>query len=736
MEASKELHLVFEKAVNDATKLNHEYVTLEHLIYAMLCETSFAKTMEDFGANITGLKAILETHLKTDCDDITLSAPEEPKKTFVIERVLNRAYTQALFMGKQDLTLSDVMLSILSEKNSIGVVYLNEFGVSKNKFTNYMQEQFENEDYPDESSNKNTQKALKSFTVNLNQMVKDGKIDPVIGREHELESIALSLGRRNKSNILLVGDAGVGKTAVVEGLAWRIVNNKVPDFLKDYTIYSLDIGAMLAGSKYRGDFEERFKMVLGAITEQKNSIMFIDEAHMMSGAGAGTQNTGTDLANMLKPALTKGDLKVIASTTWEEYRKFFEKDRALMRRFQRVTVDEPDAKTTAKILRGIKRYYEKFHGVKITNQAIDESIKLTTKYQTDKKLPDKAIDVLDVACSRFKLMPEVEKKVVDISQVQYEISKMINMPVENIAEQETSVLENLESNIKKVVFGQDQAIETIVDKVLINQAGLKDDNKPIGSFMLLGASGVGKTETAKQLAKNLGVKLVRFDMSEYQEKHSVAKLIGSPPGYVGFDDNAGQLITSLQEHPSCVLLLDEIEKAHPDVSQILLQLMDDGRVTGSNGKTADATQCVVMLTSNLGAASAEKPSIGFGSQTKAYDQEDFKRFFAPEFRNRLDGVVVFNKLEKPVMIKIIEKFLNQLRVKVKHKNITINATTEAMDLLVEQGFDPAMGARPLARIIDENIKKPLSKEMLFGKLKNGGFVELVTKDGKVEVEIQ
>lgn len=735
MEASKELHLVFDKAVSDAIKLNHEYVTLEHLIYAMMCESSFSKSVSDFGANVDYIKSNIEHHLKNNCDDITLDEPSNPKKTFILERVLNRAFTQALFMGKQDLTLEDMLLSILSEKRSIGVYYLNEAGITKQKYTLYIQEKYENNEYTEVEVNKESLKALKNFTTNLNDLVKNGKIDPVIGRDSELESIALSLGRRNKNNILLVGDPGVGKTAVAEGLAWRIVNRKVPEFLEDYTIYSLDIGAMLAGSKYRGDFEERFKMVLNAITNQGKSIMFIDEAHMISGAGAGSHNSGTDLANMLKPALSKGDLKVIASTTWEEYRKFFEKDRALMRRFQRVTVDEPDIKTTAKILRGIKRYYEKFHGAKITNDAIDEAIKLTTKYQTDKKLPDKAIDVLDVACSRFKLLPSTDKKVVDVAQIQFEISKMINMPVENIAEQETTMLEKLESNIKGVVFGQDIAIETIVDKVLINQAGLKEDNKPIGSFVLMGPSGVGKTEVSKQLAKHLGIKLVRFDMSEYQEKHSVAKLIGSPPGYVGFEDNAGQLITSLQEHPNCVLLLDEIEKAHPDVSQVLLQLLDDGRITGSNGKTADATQCIVMLTTNLGAAAAEKPGVGFGSRDNSYEMDEFKRFFAPEFRNRLDGVVVFNKLEKSVMMKIVDKFLNQLRNKVAHKNITINASEEAMEYLVDRGFDPAMGARPLERVINEDVKKKLSKEMLFGKLKNGGVVELVTKEGKLEVEI-
>lgn len=735
METSKELHLVFDKAVNDAKKLKHEYVTLEHLIYAMLCETNFADSLSDLGADVPQIKKNLENHLKNNCDDILLAEEANPKKTHIIERVLNRAFTQALFMGKQDLELEDMMLSILSEKRSIGVHHLNESGITKQKYTFHIQKKLESQDYDEVEVNKDSSKALKTYTTNLNEQVREGKIDPVIGRDRELESIALSLGRRNKNNILLVGEPGVGKTAVAEGLAWQIENHQVPEFLEGYTVYNLDIGAMLAGSKYRGDFEERFKLVMAALKKQAKSIMFIDEAHMISGAGAGTQNSSTDLANMLKPALTKGDIKVMASTTWEEYRKYFEKDRALMRRFQRVTVDEPDPATTKLILKGIKKYYEKFHNATITDAAIDEAIKLTVKYQTDRKLPDKAIDVLDVACSRFKLKKDVNERVVDVPEIQFEISKMIGIPVENIAEKQTNVLKDLSDNIKKYVFGQDTAIENIVDKVLINQAGLKEDNKPVGSFVLMGPSGVGKTETAKQLAKQLGVKLIRFDMSEYQEKHSVAKLIGSPPGYVGFDDNAGQLITSLQENPNCVLLLDEIEKAHPDVSQILLQLMDDGRVTGSNGKTADATQCILLLTTNLGAAAAEKPSVGFGKQESTYEQDEFKRFFAPEFRNRLDGVVVYHKLDKNVMKMIVEKFLNQLRAKVSHKNITINAGEETIEYLIERGFDPAMGARPLERVINEHVKKSLSKHILFGDLRDGGTVNLIIKDKKLEVEV-
>ena len=485
------------------------------------------------------------------------------------------------------------------------------------------------------------------------------------------------------------------------------------------------------GYDYLTDFEERFKLVLAALKKKGKTIMFVDEAHMMNGAGAGGANSSNDLANMLKPALTKGDLKVVASTTWEEYRKFFENDRALMRRFQRVTVDEPSKEVTTDILRGIKKYYEGYHNTVITEEAIEESIKLSVKYQTDKKLPDKAIDLIDVACSRFNLKDVKGDKIVGRDEIQFELAKIIKLPEEQVAEKETENLANLESNLKKSVYGQDPAIEGIVDKILVAQAGLKPDNKPIGSFVFMGPTGVGKTETAKQLAKQLGVQLVRFDMSEYQEKHAVAKLIGSPPGYVGYEDSAGLLITKLQEHPNCVLLLDEIEKAHPDVSQILLQVMDNGKLMGSNGKEADARNCVLILTTNLGATEAEKNTIGFSSEWEgAYEDTELKKFFAPEFRNRLDGTITFGKLSKEIMMKIVGKFLVELRDMVQPKNITIKIDDKALDILVDKGFNPKMGARPLQRVIDKEIKRPLSREMLFGKLKNGGTVTINVNDSK------
>jgi ATP-dependent Clp protease ATP-binding subunit ClpA len=728
VEPSEELQLVFEKSIKDARKLQHEYVTVEHLLFAMMCSDSFFKLMSGYGADVDYLKSNLEHYLKNNLDEIkTEETKYKPKKTQSVERVLNRAFTQVLFAGRAEIELNDVLLSMMSEKKSHAAYFIEKAGVDKDTFADYISSEHE-EAVADEEISGAAQKALKAFTTNLNGQAKLGKIDPIIGRSEELESLALALGRRNKNNVLLVGDPGVGKTAIAEGMAYNIVNDNVPDFLKEYEVYMLDIGSMLAGSKYRGDFEERFKLVLAGLKGKGKTIMFIDEAHMMNGAGAGGGGGANDLANMLKPALTKGNLKVVASTTWDEYRKYFEKDRALMRRFQRVTVDEPTASVTKDILQGIKKYYEDYHKTTITDEAIESAVKLSIKYQSDKKLPDKAIDLIDLACSRFNLN-NVEEKIVTAKGIEFELAKVVKLPAETVSQTETDNLANLEHNLKKVVYGQDTAIEDIVDKILVAQAGLKPDDKPIGAFVFMGPTGTGKTETAKQLSNQLGVELVRFDMSEYQEKHSVSKLLGSPPGYVGHEENSGLLITKLQENPNCVLLLDEIEKAHPDVSQILLQVMDNGKVTGSNGKEADARNCILILTTNLGAKDAEKNTIGFGdSMENNYEDTALKKFFAPEFRNRLDGVITFAKLGKEVMLKIVGKFLLELKVMVADKNVAITVTDEALDALVDQGFDPKMGARPLQRVIDKEIKRPLSRQLLFGNLKNGGHVTIDYKE--------
>ena len=728
VEPSDNLQAVFERAIETAKKLHHEYLTIEHLLLSMLDDDGFNKCITGYGADATVLKDNVKNYVYNKSKEITIEdVVVKPKKTQSVERILNRAFTQVLFNGRQRIEATDVFLAMMGEKKSWANFYIAQANIDKDKFSDYINSNSDEieEDQQDSSS----AKALASYTTNLNDQVKKNKIDPVIGRIDELENISLALGRRSKNNVILVGDPGVGKTAIAEGLAYNIVKGAVPEFLKDYTVFNLDISAMLAGSKYRGDFEERFKLVLKGLAKKGKTVLFIDEAHMISGAGSAS-NGANDLSNMMKPALSKGNIKVVASTTWEEYRKHFEKDRALMRRFQRITVDEPTEEMALQILKGIKKYYEGFHNVKIRDDALQASIKLSVKYQTDKKLPDKAIDLIDVACSRFNLKL-ADERIIGEREIQFELAKMVNMPEEQVAEQESENLVSLQTRIETEVYGQDIAIQEIVDKIFVAQAGLKSPTKPIGSFVFMGPTGTGKTETAKALSKHLGVKLLRFDMSEYQEKHSISKLIGSPPGYVGFEENAGQLITSIQESPNAVLLLDEIEKAHPDVMTVLLQVMDNGFITGSNGKKADCRNLILILTTNAGAQSAEKNAIGFGGQEKDYSDADLKKFLTPEFRNRLDGVVTFNKLGKETMIKIVNKFVDELREQVKEKGIRIKIDKEAVNWLLEKGFDAKMGARPLQRVIDKEIKRDLARLMLFGDLKNGGWLTITIEENKI-----
>ena len=731
VEPSDNLQAVFEKAIDTAKKLHHEYLTIEHLLCAMLMEESFVACLEEFGTKPENLKNQLLDYLQNRCSEITVSdVVVKPKKTQSVERVLNRAFTQVLFNGRQKIEPTDVFLAMLGEKRSWVYYYVALAEIDKDKFASFINSAGEEVEEEQEQSSQSS-KVLQAYTTNLNEQVKKGKVDPVIGRIDELENIALALGRRSKNNVILVGDPGVGKTAIAEGLAFNIVKGAVPDFLKDYTVYNLDISAMLAGSKYRGDFEERFKMILKILTKKGKTVLFIDEAHMISGAGS-AGNSANDLANMMKPALSKGNIKVIASTTWEEYRKHFEKDRALMRRFQRITVDEPTQEVTMQILKGIKKYYEGFHNVKIRTDALQAAIKLSVKYQTDKKLPDKAIDLIDLACSRFNLKLSDERTIGE-REVQFELAKMVQMPEEKIMETESFTMSALQDNVQADVFGQDQAVIEIVDKIIVAQAGLKSENKPIGSFVFMGPTGTGKTETAKSLSKHLGVKLLRFDMSEYQEKHSISKLIGSPPGYVGFEENAGLLITQIQENPNAVLLFDEVEKSHPDVSTILLQMMDNGFITGSNGKQADCRNLILILTTNAGANEAEKNAIGFGAQEKDYSDKDLKKFFTPEFRNRLDAIITFNKLHRETIVKVVEKFLDELRTQVKDKSIKIKVDKEAINWLVDNGYDSKMGARPLQRVIDKEIKKDLAKMMLFGELRGGGWLMVNVVDNKISL---
>ena len=736
IEPSKQLQKIFDSSVEITKGYKHRLITLEHLIFAIVSDPDSAEGLKAYGADVDYIKSNLDHYLKNNLKDIIAETENIlPKKTNSVERVLNRCFTQVLFSGRNQMEIADVIVSVLSEKNSFAFYFLTKGGIIKEKFVQHFQKHyieeddfFEGEQSGGALSNDQLDKIINQFCDNLSLKAKQKTLDPVIGRDQELEDIELVLARRTKSNVLMVGDPGVGKTAIAEGLARKIFEKKVPKFIQDHSVYTLDIGSLVAGSKYRGDFEERIKAVLMALERKGKIILFIDEAHMMSGAGTASQNSN-DLANMLKPALSKGGLKVIASTTWEEYRKYFEKDRALMRRFQRVTVDEPTPELTVKIIKGLKKYYEKHHNVVITPEAIEQAVKLSIKYMSDKKLPDKAIDIIDCASARYTLIDDpVEEgvqQIVDVEQVTYELSKMIKMPLETVAQKESKNLSNLESSMKQSIFGQDDAVDKLLDKIFVAQAGLKSPDKPIGSFLFLGPTGCGKTETAKQLADKMGMTLIRFDMSEYQEKHSVARLIGAPPGYVGYEENAGQLITKLQETPNAILLLDEIEKAHQDVSNILLQFMDNGFVTGSNGKQADGRNSILIMTSNLGAADNETNTIGF-SDLEKYDEDDkaVKNFFAPEFRNRLDAIVKFGKLSEDVVKTIVVKFIDELNNQVKDKNITIKADDEAVAWMSKKGYSKKMGARPLARLIDTEIKTPLSKKVLFGELIDGGIVTI------------
>ena len=745
LEANESLEGIFENAVNEAEKRRHEYVTIEHLLLSLITDNDVGLTLHDLQVNVGAMIKDVENYLDTKCGDIVAKGanPVHPRKTASLERLMNRAFTQALFQGRQDVTALDVLLSVFSEKKSYASVFLKTHNVNKEDLVDLVSaENIMSDDSigggPEQKLRPNqADKILKSYCENLNQKYFDKRINPVIGREDELEVLKQIMARRNKSNVLIVGDPGVGKTAIVEGLARRIAKNKadIPDYLKDHIVFSLDISSMLAGSKFRGDFEERLKLVLNALDQKGKTILFIDEAHMMVGAGS-TGSGGMDLANMIKPILTKANVKVIASTTWEEYRKFFEKDRALMRRFQRLQVGEPTADVAVKILKGVKQYYETFHSCTITDEACEDAVEYSQKFIADKKLPDKAIDIIDSACARLRLN-QVKDGRIDHDEIIKEISIVTGISIEQLSQKQAVNLKTLEEKMKMQVFGQDEALNTVIDKILVSRAGLKSLNKPIGSFLFLGPTGCGKTETAKQLASTLGVQLLRFDMSEYQEKHSIAKLIGSPPGYVGYEDShmgGGMLINEIEKNPHAVVLFDEIEKAHRDVSNMLLQVMDYGSITGSNGKKADCRNIVLILTSNLGAEEMERANLGFGESERTEDDDAMKRFFAPEFRNRLDAMVKFKKLGKDTMKAVVNKFLLELNTMTIEKRVEVNASEQAIDYLIEKGFDTKMGARPLARIIDDEIKQPLSRMILFGDLQEGGRVEVTVKDDKLVIE--
>ena len=716
IQADDRLKSIFDEAVKVARDNKHEYITLEHLLLVLIAQPEISEMIKNNKeAQYEQLVIDLDDHIKNKLNEIRTNDDVYPKRTQSTDRTVNRAFTQAIFSGHEHVNCFHLINAIHSEKQSHALYYLLKNGITKKMIVDYTVEHGIDELSETQVSAKQASKILSQYTVNLNDQAKANKTFTCIGRQDVVDEITLILGRKIKNNVIMIGDPGVGKTAIAEGLAHMIVENKVPDVLKDHTIFSVDVGSLIAGSKYRGDFEERLKVLLSILEKHNKAIMFIDEAHMMHGAGSGGQG-GVDLANLLKPALARGDLKVIASTTWEEYRKHFEKDRALMRRFGKVNIEEPTVEHAKQIMQGLKQQFEDYHRVKINDDAVDGSVDLAIKYITDRQLPDKAIDVLDRACAKAKIFDAF--KDVEMKDIQEQVSKISGVKFESIVQTKTASLENLDKSIKREVFGQDEVIEKLVDTVLVAQAGLKQENKPIGSFLCVGPTGCGKTETARKLADGLNYPLIKFDMSEYQEKHSVAKLIGAPPGYVGYDDGgSGQLINELEKRPNAVILFDEVEKAHRDVMTILLQAMDDAVVTSSNGKKVRLGNSIIMMTSNLGAEDMSANTLGF-VESKVHDGAvDINAFFSPEFRNRLDGILRFKSLTKKTMESIIDKFIGQLNDQMKDKKINIKLDKKAKTKLLEEGFDSKMGARPLQRVINQRVKLPLSKKILFNDIK-------------------
>ena len=730
------VNLSIERAVQHANALSHEYVTLEHLLYSIMEEEDVSDLLTKMKADVPIIASELEKYLK-ERDDITLPKKATPRKTLSLDRVFNRAVTQVIFSGRTKLHCRDIFVSLLSETSSHAFYILKKGGATRDKAIDILKKEFYGTTANGMVANGQIQGMpirFEDYCANLNQMALDGDIDPVIGREEELIEITECLARRKKNNVIVVGEPGVGKTAIAEGLALMIAEGQVPEILKEMTVYSLDVSSLVAGTKYRGEFEERAKAVFDQLSVKQNIILFIDEIHMIMGAGsAGGSNI--DVANLLKPLLASGKLHCVGATTSEEYRENFEKDRALQRRFQKVVIDQPNAKNTKKILKGLKQYYEAYHEVDYKDEAIDIAVDLAERYMHGKYNPDRAIDVIDVAGARAKL--HKHKGAITKTEIEQAVSKITRIPLDMIDAKQNANYEKLEGNIKKKLFGQDKAVSTLVESILVSKSGMRPRNKPIGSFLFVGPTGTGKTELCRQLADNLDVKLRKYDMSEYMEQHSVSKLIGAPPGYVGHAEGgagSGQLINDVDETPNCVVLLDEVEKAHPSVMNLLLQVMDDGRLTSSTGKTADFSNVILIMTSNLGAAQQSKSAIGFTNSNEGASYEAVKKFFSPEFRNRLDGTVEFVALQPKHIDMIVTKTINEINDMLRDKNITIKLSVKAKRWLRNKGYQPDMGARPLQRVVNDHIKKPLSKEILFGKLVNGGTVTVDIEDDEVQFE--
>ncbi|GAB2174870.1 ATP-dependent Clp protease ATP-binding subunit ClpA [Dongia sp. agr-C8] len=741
---SPTLEQTLHRALAYANERRHDYATLEHLLLALADDQDSIAVMRACNLDIEKLKRELTDYIDNQLSNIVGKHHNEAKPTAGFQRVLQRAAIHVQSSGREEVTGANLLVALFSERESHAVYFLQEQEMTRLDAVNYIshgiakvpgrteQRRVRGANGPGgggdgenpEAQAKSGSEALEAYCVNLNQKAKNGKIDPLIGRESEVNRTIQVLCRRTKNNPLYVGDPGVGKTAIAEGLARRIINGDVPEVLKSCTIFALDMGALLAGTRYRGDFEERLKAVVKELEATEGAVLFIDEIHTVIGAGA-TSGGSMDASNLLKPALQSGQLKCIGSTTYKEYRQHFEKDRALVRRFQKIDVNEPSQEDAVKILRGLKPYYEKHHKVRYTNEAIRAAVELSARYIGDRKLPDKAIDIIDEVGAAQMLLPESKrKKTIAVKDVEAVVAMIARIPPKTVTKDDKATLKNLDRDLRTMVFGQDAAIDALCASIKLARAGLREPEKPIGAYLFSGPTGVGKTEVAKQLARSMGIELVRFDMSEYMERHTVSRLIGAPPGYVGFDQG-GLLTDAIDQHPHAVLLLDEIEKAHPDLFNILLQVMDHGKLTDHNGKSVDFRNVILIMTTNAGAAAMSKAAIGFGrDKREGEDQAEIERLFAPEFRNRLDAVIQFANLPAEIVAQVVDKFIIQLETQLADRNVTIELSEEARKWLASKGFDPLYGARPLARVIQENVKKPLAEELLFGKLEKGGTVRV------------